>query len=109
MVIGTKVKPLPNDKISDWSKLKASADDKLKMAKMTKPLFDRVENIVGKGGNAGYQQFFLSLNVFQKPFSSESKKVGQLVVLGFNATSTAMVISWRSVTHMCFLAFSHQY
>ena len=32
-----------------------------------------------------------------------------LVVLGFNATLTAKVISWRSVTHMCFLAFSHQY
>ena len=30
-----------------------------------------------------------------------------LVVLGFNATLTAKVISWRSVTHMCFLAFSH--
>ena len=28
---------------------------------------------------------------------------------GFNATLTAKVISWRSVTHMCFLAFSHQY
>ena len=32
-----------------------------------------------------------------------------LVVLGFNATLTARVISWRSVTHICFLAFSHQY
>ena len=32
-----------------------------------------------------------------------------LVVLGFNTTLTAKVISWRSVTHMCFLAFSHQY
>ena len=32
-----------------------------------------------------------------------------VVVLGFNATPTAKVISWRSVTHMCFLAFSHQY
>ena len=29
-----------------------------------------------------------------------------LVVLGLNATFTAKVISWRSVTHMCFLAFS---
>ena len=38
-----------------------------------------------------------------------SQKVGGLVVLGFNATLTAKVISWRSVTHMCFLAFSHQY
>ena len=34
---------------------------------------------------------------------------GWLVVLGFNATLTAKVISWRSVTHMCFLAFPHQY
>ena len=32
-----------------------------------------------------------------------------LVVLGFNTTLTAKVISWQSVTHMCFLAFSHQY
>ena len=32
-----------------------------------------------------------------------------LVVLGLNATLTAKVISWRSVTHMCFLALSHQY
>ena len=35
--------------------------------------------------------------------------LGKLVVLGFNATLTAKVISWQSVTHMCFLAFSHQY
>ena len=34
---------------------------------------------------------------------------GWLVVLGLNATLTAKVISWRSVTLMCFLAFSHQY
>ena len=33
----------------------------------------------------------------------------RLVILGFNATLTAKVISWWSVTHMCFLAFSHQY
>ena len=32
-----------------------------------------------------------------------------LVVLRLNATLTAKVISWRLVTHMCFLAFSHQY
>ena len=31
------------------------------------------------------------------------------VVLGFNATLTVKVISWQSVMHMCFLAFSHQY
>ena len=32
-----------------------------------------------------------------------------LVVLGFNATLTAKFISWRSVMHMCFLAFLHQF
>ena len=37
------------------------------------------------------------------------KLVGWLVVLGFNTFLTAKVISWLSVTHMSFLAFSHQY
>ena len=50
-----------------------------------------------------------------KPAKVESVKMhakkcnGWLVVLGFNATLTAKVISRRSVTHMCFLAFLHQY
>ena len=39
----------------------------------------------------------------------DDEQNGWLVVLGFNATLTAKVISWRSLTHMCFLAFSHQY
>ena len=39
----------------------------------------------------------------------DEKDAGCLVVLGFNATLTVKVIPWRSVTHMCFLAFSHQY
>ena len=42
-------------------------------------------------------------------FCTQVDRLGWLVVLGFNATLTAKVISWRSVTHMCFLAFSHQY
>ena len=47
--------PLPNDKILDWSKLKAFADDKLKVAKVIMLLSDNVENIVGNVENAGYQ------------------------------------------------------
>ena len=39
----------------------------------------------------------------------EEEEEDRLVVLGFNATLTAKVISWRSVTHICFLAFSHQH
>ena len=37
-------------------------------------------------------------------------RIGWLVVLGFNATLTAKVISWQSVPHiMCFLAFSQRW
>ena len=41
--------------------------------------------------------------------SEKDSPYNWLVVLGFNANLTAKVISWRSVTHMCFLAFSNQY
>ena len=48
-----------NDKILDKSKLKAFPDDNLNIDKMTTFFFDRVENTVGKGENAGYQHFLL--------------------------------------------------
>ena len=44
--------PLPNDRILDWSKLKATADDKIKVLNMVICVFNVVENIVGKGENA---------------------------------------------------------
>ena len=50
---------LTNDKILDWSKSEALADDKIKVAKLMIFVFDRIENIVGKGENAGYQHFLL--------------------------------------------------
>ena len=37
------------------------------------------------------------------------KKNGWLVVFGFNGTLKARVISWRWVTHMYCLGFSHQH
>ena len=47
------MKSLPNDKILDWSKFKAFADDKIqKVLNKVIFVFDRVENIVGKGENA---------------------------------------------------------
>ena len=55
----TCVYSLPNDKILDWSKLKAFADDKLNLAEKFKFALGRVENIMGKGENAGYQHFLL--------------------------------------------------
>ena len=54
--------PLPEDKILDWTELKAVANDKLDVAKIMISVYDRVENIVEKGENAGYQQFLLFPN-----------------------------------------------
>ena len=42
---------------------------------MTGSIFDRVENTVGKGENAGYQHFLLFPQCFQKPSSSGSLNV----------------------------------
>ena len=50
---------LPNDSFLNWSKLKVIADDKINVAQKMKPVSGRIENIVGKGENAGYQQFLL--------------------------------------------------
>ena len=68
--------PLPNDKILGVTKLKTFADDKLKVARMMIFLIDRVENIVGKGENAGYQHFLLFPHCFPKRSSLGSSKVG---------------------------------
>ena len=51
------VNSLPNDKILDWSKMKAFADDKIDVTDKLKFLLGIVGNIVGKGENAGYQCF----------------------------------------------------
>ena len=60
------VNPLPNNTILEWSKWKVFADDKINVFEMTISLSYRVENIVGKGENAGYQHFLLFSQCFQK-------------------------------------------
>ena len=58
---------LPFNKNLDSSKSKASVDANLNVAQMIELGFDRVENIVGKGENAGYQHFLLfPHNVFKR-------------------------------------------
>ena len=74
--IQSKLNSLSNNKILDMTKLKAFADDKLNIAKMTISVFDRVENTVWKGENAGYQHFLLFLQCFSKPSFTGSSKVG---------------------------------
>ena len=49
------VNSLLNNKVSDWFELKAFVDDKKNVTEKLKVVLGRVENIVGKGENAGYQ------------------------------------------------------
>ena len=58
--------PLPNDKTLDQSSLKDFADDKMNATYKMNFAMERVENIVGKGENAGYQHFLLFPQCFQK-------------------------------------------
>ena len=67
---------LPKDKILDWSKLKAFADEKISMTEKVKIVLGWVENIVGKGENAGnYLHFLLFPQCFQKASYTGSLKL----------------------------------
>ena len=71
------VNSLPKDNILDWSKLKAFADDKIKVHQnLIFFFFDNVENIVGKEENAGYQHFLLFPQCFRMGLYPGSLKVG---------------------------------
>ena len=75
-VLGQGFNSLPNNKIFDMTKLKAFADNKLNIAKMTVTLRKRVEINVAKEENAGYKHFLLFQQCFAKPSSLGSLKVG---------------------------------
>ena len=61
---------LPNDKFVDCTKFKGFADDNLNFAKMIISVLYTVENIAGKGENAGYRHVLLFPRCFQKDCSS---------------------------------------
>ena len=75
------VNPLPDDKILGLPKLKAFADNKSNVTQNNEVVLHRIENIVGKEENAGYQHFVLFPQCFQKAFSFSSSKV-VIVVMG---------------------------
>ena len=75
-MVETRFNILPNDKFLDWSKLGAFADDKLNLTEKLKFVLGRVQNIVGKGENAGFHHFLCFPHCFQKASFSESLKVG---------------------------------
>ena len=57
------------------SKCKASADGKFSVAEIIEFVFEKVENTMGKGENAGYQHFLLFLQCFQKASYPGSLKI----------------------------------
>ena len=72
---------LPNDKILDWPKLKAFADNNLYVAKMMISLYDGAENIVEKKEeNSGYQHFLLFPQCFWTGFLHRVVKIRDCVV-----------------------------
>ena len=67
---------LPNDKILDMSKFKASVDDKIDATEKKNDFFlRRIQNIVGKGENAAYQHFLRFPKCFPKGSSTRLLKV----------------------------------
>ena len=68
--------PFPDGISLTLSKFKAFADVKIHVTLTIISVFDRVENIVGKGENAGYQYFLFFPQCFQKAsFQNSSKGV----------------------------------
>ena len=55
--------------------MEALVDDKMNATCMLKFVLGRVENILGKGENAGCQHFLLFPKCFQTPLASRSLKV----------------------------------
>ena len=66
------INTLPNDKILDLAKLKELADDKINEIQKKFFWLGKIQNIVEKGENAGYQHFLLFPQSFQKLSFSRS-------------------------------------
>ena len=67
-------KPITRRQILDCSKLKEFADDNFKFDENGSKLFKRVENTVGKGEIARYEQFLLFPQCFQKAYFPGASK-----------------------------------
>ena len=75
-VVWESVNPLPDDKMLDWSKMKQSADDNFEFDVNSRKFTKLVENTVGNGEIAPYEQFILFPQCFQKAcFTGVSKGV----------------------------------
>ena len=64
--------PFPKQQILDTSKLKEFADDNFEFNENGRKLSRWVENMVGKGEIARYEQFLLFPQCFQKPCTADT-------------------------------------
>ena len=64
--------PFPNDKILDSSKLKGFADDNFELDDNGRKFSKRVENTMGKGEIARYEQFLLFPQCFQMTWTADT-------------------------------------
>ena len=69
------INPLPHDKILDKSKLTQSADDNFTFCEICRKFSKLVENTVGKGEIARYEQFLLFPHFQKACFPGASKGV----------------------------------
>ena len=66
--------PITRRQILDWSKSKQSADNNFKFYENNRKFFKQVENTVGKGEIARYEQFLLFPQCFQKAYFPRASK-----------------------------------
>ena len=85
-------RPLPDDKITGFHKLKAFADNKLNITQKVTVVCHRIENIVGKEENAGYQHFLLFTQCFSKGFLLQCIRSRHCVVKGLFSPVQKFVI-----------------
>ena len=64
--------PFPNENILDFWKLKKFADDNFKFDENGRNVSKWVENTVGKGEIAHYEQFLLFQQCFQKTYTADT-------------------------------------
>ena len=82
VIVWEWVNSLQKDNILDEYKFKAFAEDKIIAIQKLKVVLGRVENIVGKGENAGYQHFSPFSTMFSKVFFSRGAISRDFVVKG---------------------------
>ena len=65
---------MSDDEISALPKMTAYADRHFILAQVVRFFCEIIENIMGKGENAGYQHFLLFPKCFEKDFLSRASK-----------------------------------